>query len=373
MSKVTATSVPDGQLPPNDNRDAARSRGDANGRPSAPSCLAQRPTSGQLGVVVQVSGAGDLSALNGSFRRTLRAEDKSERTVTSYTEAVRLFADFLAARRHPLTVDAVTRDDVRAFIADQLERWKPLTAQNRYRGLQAFFKWTVAEGELDASPMAGMNPPQIPDEPPPVLTDDELRRLLKACEARDFTDRRDAAILRMFLDTGVRVSEAAGIVLPGDLDLDDQVVIVLGKGRRPRAVPFGRKTALALDRYLRVRASHPFAHLPNLWLGLAGAMTPSGLCQVVAARGAAAGLPQLHPHQFRHSFADSWLSAGGNEATKCAWLAGGPVRWSTATPSRPRSAVRARPTVVCPSVTESSEEACVPTSVLQWQPESLAG
>jgi integrase/recombinase XerC len=90
--------------------------------------------------------------------------------------------------------------------------------------------------------MAGMNPPQIPDEPPPVLTDEEPRRLLKACEGRDFADRRDAAILRLFLDTGVRVSEAAGIMLPGDLDLDDQVVVVLGKGRRPRAVPFGRQT-----------------------------------------------------------------------------------------------------------------------------------
>jgi integrase len=72
-------------------------------------------------------------------------------------------------------------------------------------------------GDLDASPMAGMNPPQIPDEPPPVLTDDELRRLLKSCEGRDFADRWDAAILRLFLDTGVRVSEAAGIMLPGDL------------------------------------------------------------------------------------------------------------------------------------------------------------
>jgi site-specific recombinase XerD len=85
--------------------------------------------------------AGNLSALNGSFRRTLRAEDKSERTVKSYTEAVRLFTDFLAGRSHPLTVEAITRDDVRAFVADQLERWKPLTALNRYRGLQAFFKW----------------------------------------------------------------------------------------------------------------------------------------------------------------------------------------------------------------------------------------
>jgi site-specific recombinase XerC len=254
-----------------------------------------------------------LPALNASFRRTLRAEDKSERTVKSYTEAVGLLADFLAKRDHPLTVNAVKRADVRDFVADQLERWKPATALNRYRSLQAFFKWCVAEGELETSPMVGMKPPQLPDEPPPVLTDDQLRRLLKSCDGRDFTDRRDTAIIRLFIDTGVRVSEAAGIMLPDDLDLDDQVAIVLGKGRRPRAVPFGRKSALALDRYLRLRASHTFAHLPNLWIGRAGAMTPSGLFQVVADRGASVGLPGLHPHQFRHSFADSWLSAGGNE------------------------------------------------------------
>jgi len=261
--------------------------------------------------VTSVPGAS-LPVLNTSFRRTLRAEDKSERTVKSYTEAVSLLTDFLAQRGHSLTVTAIKRNDVRDFIADQLERWKPATALNRYRSLQAFFKWCVAEGELDASPMAGMKPPQIPDEPPPVLTDDQLRRLLKSCEGRDFTDRRDTAVIRLFIDTGIRVSEAAGIMLD-DLDLDDQVVIVLGKGRRPRAVPFGRKTTLALDRYLRLRASHPHAHLPNLWIGRAGAMTPSGLFQVVADRGASVGLPGLHPHQFRHSFADSWLSAGGNE------------------------------------------------------------
>jgi site-specific recombinase XerC len=113
----------------------------------------------------------------------------------------------------------------------------------------------------------------------------------------------------------VRVAEAAGILLPGDLD--DQVVVVFGKGRRPRAVPFGRMTALALDRHLRMRASHPFARLPNLWLGRAGAMTPSGLYQVVAARGAAAGLPRLHPYQsgiLRRLLAVGWRQRGRPDA-----------------------------------------------------------
>jgi hypothetical protein len=63
----------------------------------------------------------------------------------------------------------------------------------------------------------------------------------------------------------------------GDLDLDDQVVTVLGKGRRPRVLAYGRKTALALDRYLRVRAAHPHSGLPNLWIGRNGAMTSSGV------------------------------------------------------------------------------------------------
>ncbi len=76
-------------------------------------------------------------------------------------------------------MNAVKRADVRDFTADQLQRWKPATALNRYRSLQAFFKWCLAEGDLDHSPMVGMKPPQPPDQPPPVLTDDQLRRMLQ--------------------------------------------------------------------------------------------------------------------------------------------------------------------------------------------------
>jgi site-specific recombinase XerC len=295
-----------------------------------------------------------VPALNASFRRTLRAEDKSERTVKSYTEAVGLLAEFLGERGHPLTVNAVKRADVRDFIADQLERWKPATALNRYRSLQAFFKWCVAEGELKASPMVGMKPPQLPDEPPPVLTDDQLRRLLKSCDGRDFTDRRDTAIIRLFIDTGVRVSEAAGIMLPDDLDLDDQVVIVLGKGRRPRAVPFGRKTALAIDRYLRLRASHTFAYLPNLWIGRAGAMTPPACSRSSPTAARASASPACTPTSSATPSPTPGSPPAAMKATSCAWPAGSPARWSTATPNPPPSAAPAKPTATCPSAIGSN-------------------
>jgi integrase len=210
-------------------------------------------------------------------------------------------------------VTAITRDHIRGFIADQLKRWKPATAHNRYRGLHSFFTWAVDElEELPSHPMNGMKPPHIPEEPVPVLTDDQARRLLKACEGKDFTARRDTAIIRLLMDTGLRRSECVGIML-ADLDLKEQLAVVLGKGRRPRVVPFGRKTALALDRYIRARAKHRQGHLPNLWIGQHGAMTASGVFQVVADRGASVGLHGLHPHQLRHSFAHAWLDAEGSE------------------------------------------------------------
>ena len=82
----------------------------------------------------------------------------------------------------PTEVDRITREHVEAFIADQLERWKPTTAQVRYGGLRQFFKWAVDDGEIKVSPMANMGPPTIPDVPVPMVSDDDLKKLLKACE-----------------------------------------------------------------------------------------------------------------------------------------------------------------------------------------------
>src|SRR5919107_74211 len=195
---------------------------------------------------------GHLLVLNGSFRRTLEAENKSPRTIEAYIDAVRLLATYGQAHGHPVLASELEREHVQAFIADQLARWKPATAHNRYRGLHAFFKWAVAEGDLAASPMDRMRPPQLPEQPVNVVRAEHLTRLLKTCEGRDFTSRRDTAIILLLVDTGMRRAECVGMTLE-DVDLDQRIVWVLGKGRRPRALPIGRKTAQALDRYLRAR------------------------------------------------------------------------------------------------------------------------
>jgi site-specific recombinase XerD len=268
-----------------------------------------------------LTAAGDLEANAASFGRHLRAANLSPATIKTYREAVDVFAGYLAEQGMPTDVAAITREHVEAFVTDQLGRWRPATAANRYRGLQRFFAWLVDEGELRASPMARMRPPHVPEAPPPVLTDDELRRLLATCErGTTFENRRDAALIRVFIDTGARRAEVAGLryepsdEASNDVDLDQGILRVLGKGRRERVVAVGSKTVRALDRYLRLRQRSAHAALPWLWLGKRGRLTDSGISQILRERGRQAGLgDNLHPHQLRHTFAHSWLAGGGGE------------------------------------------------------------
>jgi site-specific recombinase XerD len=255
---------------------------------------------------------GDLAVLARSFERSLLAANRSPATIRIYTISVAQLGQFLSKRGMPLVVAHITREHLEEYLADVLRRRSPGTAETRYRGLKAFFDWLVDDGELRESPMVRMKRPSVPEEPPAMLSDEALRRLLRTCEGKGFMARRDLAILRLFIATGLRRSELAYLKL-ADLDLDNNIVRVLGKFSRVRVVPFGRKTALALDRYLRVRASHRHADSDALWLGPQGPLTDSAVDLMLRRRARQAGLAGVHAHLMRHGFAHTWLSEGGQE------------------------------------------------------------
>jgi site-specific recombinase XerD len=262
-----------------------------------------------------------LAADVASFGRHCRAGNLSPRTTETYMDAASRLALFLAAHGMPTELSGIRREHVEAFIADQLERFKPTTAHNRYRGCQAFFRWAVDEGLVKESPMRLTKPPRLTETPPAILRDPELRALLAVCEGdKSFAGVRDAALVRIFLDTGARRAEIANLrhnpadELAHDVDLDQGLIRVLGKGSRVRSVPIGNKTVRALDRYLRLRGKHPAVDLPWLWLGLKGRLTDSGIAQAIRERGIAAGLgDKVHPHQLRHTYAHQMLAAGMQE------------------------------------------------------------
>jgi site-specific recombinase XerD len=214
-------------------------------------------------------------------------------------------------------------DDLRLFIGHLLDTRSPSTAAVRYRSLQQLYGWAVRDGLIDTNPMAPMRPPTIPEKPVPVVSVEELRRLLKACEGREFLELRDSALIRLMLEPGgMRRSEVIGLTVES-IDLEGDVVVVMGKGRRPRGIPYGHRTGQALTRYLRARAAHPMAKLTDaLWIGQKGALTDNGLAQMLERRCELAGIPRIHAHQLRHTAADLWLSESGGDETSAMRLFG---------------------------------------------------
>ncbi len=253
-----------------------------------------------------------LPELVPSWVRSLRAKNLSARTLPNYKLAAAQLVEHLEAEGLSVAVGDITPDAIRGYLSHVLDTRASATAATRYRGLVQLFGWLHREGEIAENPMLRVDPPRVEEQPVPVLSEGDLRALLAVCDGRGFDDRRDTAILRLFIDTGMRLGEMAGLQVD-HVDLDLQVAIVTGKGNRIRSVPFGDRTTEALDRYLRVRRGHHSASAPWLWLGLKGRLGDTGIAQMVLRRGRQAGLDRVHPHQFRHTAAHRWLHDGGSE------------------------------------------------------------
>jgi len=266
-----------------------------------------------------------VAALLPSWQLALESDNKSPKTIKSYTASVRSLAKFLRDHDMPDDIELVEPEHIRAFLVSERERTSPAFAQQHYRNLHVYFNWIESEGERQApNPMTRVNKPAVPESVKPFFTEDELSKLLAACKGQDFEPRRDTAIIRILVDTGVRVNGLANLRFdPADDDKTDvflqlrRLRVVL-KGGRQHWVPIGKKSAADLDRYLRVRARHPRASSsPWLWLGVRNGprgehFTDTGIRQMLERRGLQAGVQNVNPHRFRHTFADSWLANGGN-------------------------------------------------------------
>lgn len=253
-----------------------------------------------------------LDDLAASFTRDLRAADKADRTIVIYNQGIRFFREWLRRQGRPETVESLTKHAISAWLAELAGHQAPSTVLTRHRSMRRFTKWLIAEGEIDHDPMANLEKPNPPDKPVPIVVDAEIIKLLKACDGKTFEGRRDEAIFRVLFDCGLRISELARLAVD-DVDLDNEVVHVLGKGRRPRSVPFGAKTARALDRYRRLRRQHRHADSDGWWLGQRGALGTDGIDNIIRVRAQQAGVDALHAHRFRHTFAHDWLVSGGQE------------------------------------------------------------
>lgn len=267
------------------------------------------------------SPTNDITFNADAFAQNLDASGKSPNTIAAYAKATRALTAFLEAQGMPLAVSNIRREHIEAFLISLRTAGNaPATVNQRFRSLVQFWKYLEAEGEVRTSPLRNISTPQIPDNPPPIVTPDDMARLLRTCNGSSFADRRDTAILFLFYDTGVRRAEMAGLLMT-DIDLSARAMTVTGKGNRIRTVRFGRTAYQLLVRYLRARSqwvterrrADRYADSPELWMGEQGPMGVHGVEQAVKRRARQADLPHVHCHTFRHSFADAYLRSGGQE------------------------------------------------------------
>jgi len=201
---------------------------------------------------------------------------------------------------------------------------KPSTIHRRLSACNSFFSFLVAESEIPTNPMEFLDKPRILKSLPKVLSREEAQRLVESAHGDLPADTRDRAILELLYGSGLRVSETINLNLEGVLE-DRGLLLVRGKGRKERIVPYSEPAGLALKRYLsgirpelvrkRSRRGHP-SH-SKVFVNLRGGpITRQAIYDIVRKRCLEADISKaISPHTLRHSFATHLLSGGADLRT----------------------------------------------------------
>lgn len=266
----------------------------------------------------------ELRELMEFWRVTLRGAGRSDATITVYLRGVRQYLDYCEDSGHAHPIDRRTLDSWLAHLRDG--GMMGYTARSRLTAVRQFTKWLLREHEIGANPFTDMSQPTVDEKLTEPLGDDEIRALLATCKSPKgatpeivYTDIRDAAIIQIMVETGLRASEVVGLGVD-DVHWSAQpptLSILKTKTRRAREVPISAQAAERVGRYLRARRKRPDASTcEDFWLGARGkgGMSYAGLYDMLTRRAKDAGLVGFHPHQMRHTAAHRWLSRGGSES-----------------------------------------------------------
>jgi len=239
-----------------------------------------------------------------------RVDGLSPRTLADYEYKIGAFVSFCSA----LGINdpgQVTASEVRQFLLKLQERNAPASVSGYYKSVNRFFSWMVEEKILERSPMATIQPPRVPQKVIMPFSPEHIKCLLLLCDDKTFIGARNRALVLMFLDTGLRLSEMAGIQL-ADIDFDRETIKVMGKGAKERVVRIGKTAQKALLHCLLMRQDN----YPCLWVSEERKpLSHWGIAQVIEVLGKRAGISDVRcsAHTFRHTFATRALMNGAGE------------------------------------------------------------
>lgn len=260
------------------------------------------------------SDVPDISQLLEAYQRHLSDEKHySPLTVSAYLRDLQAFIDWLSASDHNVLLLQVKIHHVRGWLSKLHHGGLAVkTMQRKLSSVRRFYHWLLREDYVEANPVTGLSPPPEQQRLPETLTAEQLDYLL-LLQPENPIEFRDCAILELFYSSGLRLSELVGLDL-ADLDLQQGMVRVLGKGNKQRDLPVGRQAIKALNAWLAVRPELCDAEEPALFVSKQRRRISARSVQLrLQYWQRERGLGQkLHPHKLRHSFASHLLESSGD-------------------------------------------------------------
>lgn len=252
-----------------------------------------------------------LRELLDSWQVVLRAQRKSPQTLRSYRLSVTAYLDFCAEQG---IAEQLTKANVMAWLASLIDS-EASTVRLRLTAVKLFARWLAIEEGFDADPILTVKSPRLDQRSVRDLSEDEIRRLIRACDGAALRDKRDKAMLTMLAETGLRAAELLALDI-ADIDVQSCTChVVRGNGGKGRRVKFSPGCAAVLDRYTRSRRSVGHASDAGpLWVSERGSrLSYTGMVTTLKGRAREAGVTAFHIHRLRHTAAVRWLKSGGTE------------------------------------------------------------
>ncbi|MFZ0314159.1 MAG: site-specific tyrosine recombinase/integron integrase [Candidatus Korobacteraceae bacterium] len=260
-------------------------------------------------------GATIVEKAVANFIRALQERNASQHTIKAYRTDLAQFAEFIG----PQSWRDIDHVLIRGYLANLYERGLSKTSVARaLAAVRSLYRWLAQEGEVEQNPAALVATPKLPKKLPRVPTIEEVNTVLDSemPECSAFRER-DQVILELLYGCGIRNSELIGINLD-DIRWSNEVVLVRGKGRKERYVPFGDSAKAAVQAYLparqRVLGETKRTTERALLINLRGArLTTRSVGRIVKQIAVARGLsPDVHPHTLRHAFGTHMLEEGAD-------------------------------------------------------------
>jgi integrase/recombinase XerC len=248
------------------------------------------------------------------FLRSLRERNASAHTIKAYAGDLQNFSAYVGSRTWR-SIDHVT---IRGFLSHLYEKGLGKTSVARsLAAVRSLYRWLAQEGVVQQNPAALVSTPKLPKKLPRVPTIEEINTVLdgEMPEVAAFPER-ERLMLELLYGCGIRNSELIGINLD-DIRLSGEVILIRGKGKKERYVPFGDSVKVALTAYLPVRQKLIAERRKNTLALLinqrAGRLTTRSVGRIIKTIAIAKGLsPDVHPHTLRHAFGTHLLEEGAD-------------------------------------------------------------